>query len=171
MATSKGNRGMVRTQLNGTAKCVERLAVNAISARKMTLKAVPKNVHKMSVYQWTPEKCEAAMLLAEGYTYKQVGEQIGKTEKTIYRWMIDTEFSSEVDRLSFMVGIASRAERLRFAQRMVRAKCTSDIMASDKDVLDWLKYAQSETDGIKLDLTNSLLKSVAENDTSVARRG
>jgi len=133
----------------------------------MTLKAVPNNVRKMSVYQWTPEKCEAVMMLAEGYTYKQVGSQINKTEKTIYRWMLDTEFSAEVDRLSLMAGIASKAERLRLAKRIVRAKCTSDIMASDKDLLDWLKFAQSETDGANLNLAG-LLTSFGTDDASVA---
>ena len=64
------------------------------------------NVLKMSVYQWTPEKTQAVLMLAEGYTYKQVGKEIGKTEKTIYRWTLDTEFSAEVDRLTLMVGIA-----------------------------------------------------------------
>jgi hypothetical protein len=133
------------------------------------LKAV-NNVREMSVFQWTPEKVEAAMMLAEGYTYKQVGTQISKTEKTVYRWMLDTAFSSEVDRLSLMVGIASKAERLRLAKRIVRAKCTSDIMSSDKDVLDWLKFAQSETDGANLNLAG-LLTAVSEDVASMASPG
>lgn len=128
------------------------------------------NVREMSVYKWTPEKVEAAMMLAEGYTYKQVGGQIGKTEKTIYRWMMDTEFSAEVDRLSLMVGIASKAERLRLAKRIIRAKCSTDIMASDKDVLDWLKFAQSETDGANLNLAG-LLTTFTENVAPVASEG
>lgn len=128
------------------------------------------SVLKMSVYQWTPEKSQAAMLLAEGHTYKQVGNAIGKTDKTIQRWMADINFSAEVDRLSLMVGIASRAERLRLTKRIIRAKCTSDIMASDKDVLDWLKFAQSETDGVKLDLA-ALSAALASDDSSVAESG
>ncbi len=133
------------------------------------LKAVD-NVRQMSVYQWTPEKVEAAMLLAEGYTFQQVAKQIGKTDRTLYRWMTDIEFSAEIDRLSLMVGIASKAERLRLAKRIVRAKCTSDIMASDKDVLDWLKFAQSETDGANLNLAG-LLTSFTQDDASVASEG
>lgn len=133
------------------------------------LKAVD-NVRSMSVYKWTPAKAEAAVMLAEGYTYKQVGKQIGKTEKTIYRWMLDIEFSAEVDRLSLMVGIASKAERLRLTKRIIRAKCTSDIMASDKDVLDWLKFAQSETDGANLNLAG-LLTSFTQDAASVASEG
>lgn len=136
---------------------------------KGKLKAV-KNVREMSVYKWTDEKVEAAMMLAEGYTYKQVSEQIGKSDRTIYRWMFDTEFSAEVDRLSLMVGIASKAERLRLAKRIVRAKSTSDIMASDKDLLDWLKFAQSETDGANLNLAG-LFTSISENAASVEGQG
>jgi transposase-like protein len=134
------------------------------------LKAVTTNVHKMSTYQWTGEKVEAALMLAEGYTYEQVAKEIDKTKKTIYRWMMDTEFSAEVDRLSLMCGIASKAERLRLAKRIVRAKSTSDIMASDKDILDWLKFAQSETDGANLNLAG-LLTSFTENAASVAPEG
>ena len=134
----------------------------------MTLKAVESNVQKMSVYKWTAEKSEAAVLLAEGYTYKQVGEQIGKTEKTIYRWLQDIEFSSEVDRLSLMVGIASKADRLRLVKRIIRQK--AETMTSDKDLLDWLKFAQSETDGANLNLTG-LLTSFGADDASMAGGG
>lgn len=136
---------------------------------KPKLKAVD-NVREMSVYRWTNEKVEAAMMLSEGYTYQAVGKQIGKTEKTIYRWMLDMEFSAEVDRLTLMVGISSKAERLRLVKRIVRAKCTSDIMASDKDVLDWLKFAQSETDGANLNLAG-LLTSFTENASPMASEG
>jgi transposase-like protein len=129
-----------------------------------------KNVRKMSVYQWTQDKSLAAMMLAEGHTYKQVAAEIGKAEKTIYRWTLDAEFSAEVDRLSLMVGIASKAERLRLAKRIVRAKCTSDIMASDKDVLDWLKFAQSETDGANLNLAG-LFTSLTEDAAPLASEG
>lgn len=128
-------------------------------------------VSKMSVYQWTPEKTEVAMLLAEGYTFQQVAEKIGKTDRTIYRWMNDIEFSAEVDRLSLMVGIASKAERLRLVKRVIRQKSLSDtFLISDKDVLDWLKFAQSETDGIKLDIA-SLLAALGPDDASMAQSG
>ncbi len=76
------------------------------------------------------------------------------------------EFAAEVDRLSVMIGIASRAERLRFAMRVVRQKTKGNI-ETDKDLLDWLKFAQSETDGVKLDLPK-LAASFAENEASVA---
>lgn len=125
------------------------------------------NVLQMSVYQWTPEKSQAALMLAEGFTYKQVGKEVGKTEKTIYRWMLDIEFSAEVDRLTLMVGIASRAERLRLAKRVIRQQDHAGMLITDKDLLDWLKFAQSETDGIKLNLA-ALDSAFGTDETSVA---
>ncbi len=58
------------------------------------------NVVKTSVFQWTPGKAAAAMMLAEGYTFKAVAKEIGKTERTLFRWNNDIEFSAEVDRLT-----------------------------------------------------------------------
>ena len=50
-----------------------------------------------------------------------------------------------------MIDISGRAARLRMAMRAVRQKVRADgSVETDKDVLDWLKYAQSETTGIKL---------------------
>lgn len=140
------------------------------TVRKSNLKVV-NNVREMSVFQWTPEKSQAAMLLAEGYNYKQVAAEIGKTDKTIYRWNLDTEFAAEVDRLSVMCGIASRAERLRLVKRVIRQKAMSDtFLISDKDILDWLKFAQSETDGIKLNLA-AFNAALGADDASVADSG
>lgn len=91
-------------------------------------------------------------MLADGYTIKETAEEIGVADRTISRWKDDIEFSSEVDRLSLMVGIASRGERLRMAKRIIKRLVEKQI-PTHKDLLEWLKYAQSETDGIKLDLT------------------
>src|SRR5687767_12664340 len=143
----------------------------ARSKLKVVEKGAADNVYQMSVFQWTPEKGRAAVLLAEGHTYKQVGAEIKKTEKTIYRWMQDIDFSAEVDRLTLMIGISSRAERLRLVKRVIRQKALSDtFLISDKDILDWLKFAQSETDGIKLNLA-SLASAFGSDDTSVADSG
>ena len=66
-----------------------------------------------------------------------------------------------------MVGIAGRAERLRIANRIVRQRVRDEIVESDKDLLDWLKFAQSETDGLNLGLATSLTELAA----SMAGRG
>ncbi len=128
------------------------------------------NVVKTSVFQWTPGKAAAAMMLAEGYTFKAVAKEIGKTERTLFRWNNDIEFSAEVDRLTLMVGISSRAERLRLAKRVIRQQDHGGILVTDKDLLDWLKFAQSETDGIKLNLA-ALNAALGQDDASVANGG
>lgn len=106
----------------------------------------------MSKFKWNAERSKAAIMVAEGLTQKEVAKNLGVSPKTIYRWAADSEFSAEVDRLSLMVGVASRAERLRIIQKVVRQKVADDAIQTDKDLLDWLKFAQGETDGVKLDL-------------------
>lgn len=101
----------------------------------------------MSDFEWTPRRSNAAVMLARGYTNKQTAEDIGVSERTIDRWRADTEFMVEVDRLSVMVDLASRAERVRLAQRIARGMGEK----TQRDLLDWLKFIQSETDGAKLD--------------------
>jgi hypothetical protein len=92
----------------------------------------------------------AALALAEGQSQQAVAEAIGVCRKTICNWLCVTQFAAEIDRLSCMIDVASRAERLRIAMRAVKSKTKDGIPQSDKDVLDWLKFAQSETTGIKL---------------------
>jgi len=102
-------------------------------------------------FQWTSTRTKAALALAEGQSQQAVAEAIGVCRKTICNWLCVTAFAAEVDRLSCMIDISSRAERLRMAMRAVRQKVRADgTVETDKDVLDWLKFAQSETTGIKL---------------------
>ena len=110
----------------------------------------------MSEFKWTDNKAKSARMLALGHTEAETSEAVGVTDRTIRRWKKNEEFSAEVDRLSLMLGIAARAERLRLAMRVVRQRTQNDYVATDKDLLDWLKFAQSETDGVKLDLTSLL---------------
>jgi hypothetical protein len=114
------------------------------------------NVPRESRFKWDKQKQDAAILLAQGYLIKETAAAVGKSTKTIDRWKQDDNFSAEIDRLSLMMGIASRAERLRIAKRVVRQKTQGELILTDKDLLDWMKYAQSETDGVKLDLTSIL---------------
>lgn len=123
------------------------------------------DVVKMSSFEWNDKRSKAAILLAEGYSIDEVAEAVGVNSRTIDRWKSDIEFSQELDRLSLMVGIANRAERLRIAQRIARSLAKKQVQ-THKDLLEWLKYGQSETDGVKLDLT-SLFDAV----TSVAGSG
>ena len=106
-------------------------------------------------FQWLPKRAKAALALAEGQTQEAVAAATGVCRKTICNWLCVPEFLAEVDRLSLMVSVASRAERLRIAMRVVRQKTRADgVIETDRDVLDWLKFAQSETDGINLGLAD-----------------
>lgn len=132
-----------------------------------TLKKVPS----LSRFVWSSEKSQAALLLADGYSQTEVGSRINKDRRTIERWLDDNEFASEVDRLSLMTGIASRAERLRIVRQVVRQKMSDDgIIKTDKDILEWLKFAQGETDGQKLDIT-ALTAALGLAEAPVAERG
>lgn len=112
---------------------------------------------KTSDFKWTPARSKAALALAAGKTRKEAAEAAEVTERSIYLWLDDPAFSEEVDRLSVMTDIASRAERLRLAKRVVRQLTEEDgKLKTDKDLLEWLKFAQSETDGIKLDAVKLL---------------
>ena len=113
----------------------------------------------MTGYTWTKQKSQAVELLAEGYTIEEAAARIGRSERQLYRWKADIEFLEELDRLSRMIGAANKAERLRIANRMVREAMRKQAPTT-KDLLEWLKYAQSETDGIKLELT-SLIEAAA----------
>lgn len=91
--------------------------------------------------------------LAGGMTQREAAAEAEVTDRTIRDWLRLPEFSAELDRLSLMIGIASRAERLRLAQRVIKQRTDENGAINTKaDVLDWLKFAQSETDGVKLDL-------------------
>lgn len=110
-------------------------------------------IRATSGFKWSANRTRAALALAAGKTQKQAAEDADVTDRTIRTWLDDPEFSAEVDRLSVMTDIASRAERLRIAKRVVRQMIKDDeTVITEKDLLDWLKFAQSETDGIKLDL-------------------
>jgi len=116
---------------------------------------------KVSGFEWTEDKSAAALALAQGVTRVEVAEQVGVTERTIYNWLNESEFSEEVDRLSLMIGIANRAERLRIANRVIREKMRNEKIDTQKDILDWIRFAQSETDGVKLGLTETLTAAAA----------
>lgn len=123
----------------------------------------------MSDFEWTEARQKAAMTLAAGYTRKQAAQDAGVDDRTIYRWLDVPEFSEEVDRLTLMTGIALRSERIKIAKRVVRQKAAEELkeIETTKDLLDWLKYAQGETDGIKLDLVN-LLEALESDDNNTA---
>ena len=64
-------------------------------------------------FHWSSKRHKAALALAEGQSQQAVAETIGVWRKTICNWLCVTAFAAEVDRLSCMIDISSRAERLR----------------------------------------------------------
>ena len=112
-------------------------------------------------FKWTPKRTAAALALAHGRTREQAASEARATRKTVYNWLHEPEFAAEVDRLSSMVGIAAKAERLRLAKRVVREKVKGEIVETDRDLLDWLRFAQSETRDIKLGLAKLATISIA----------
>jgi hypothetical protein len=100
-------------------------------------------------FVWTDQRAAAAVLLANGHTVTKAAKDAGVSRQTLHEWMRVPEFAVEVDRLTLLSDIANRSHRLRIAMRMIRKK----EKVSEKDLLDWLKYAQSETDGANLNLS------------------
>jgi transposase-like protein len=107
----------------------------------------------MSVFRWTKNREKAALSLANGDLVREAADKAGVSDRTVYRWLNQPEFAIEVDRLTHMTSIAVRAERLRIAMRVVKGRTDNTQYPQSKaDLLDWLKFVQSETDGVKLDL-------------------
>ena len=91
------------------------------------------------------------MGLADGKTQQQVADDCDVSRRTIVRWLEHPEFAAEVDRLTLLTGIALRAERLRIVKRVIRQSVKDDQeIKTAKDILEWLKHAQSETNGTDL---------------------
>ncbi len=104
-------------------------------------------------FEWTQKRTAAALALAQGRKREQVASEVGATRKTVYNWLQQPEFAAEVDRLSSMTDIAAKSERLRIAMRAVRQKVSDERIETDRDLLDWLRFAQGETQGLKIGLT------------------
>lgn len=127
----------------------------------------PDKFPEISPFAWNEQRSNAAIALAAGKTQDEVAAEVECDRKTLYNWLCNNDFAAEVDRLSLMVDVASRAARLRLAMRVVRQRTAGNEIKTDKDLLDWLKFAQSETDGVKLDLSK-LAAAFAENDAPLA---
>lgn len=129
---------------------------------------------KQVKFNWTKKRIAAAEDLAEGYTVKEVAKRQEIPGRTIYRWTKTLDFATEVNRLACMIGIASKAERIKIAKRVARQEMMGDIIITKKDILEWLKFAAEETDEVKLnlaDLIGSYLTAKREDDAPVPGSG
>ena len=116
----------------------------------------------MSAFHWNEKAHAAAFALAEGQTQADAAMAADISVRHLRRWLRDPVFAEEVDRLTLAVGIATRAERLRIAMRVARQRVKDDGTVETKaDLLDWLKFAQSETTGAVNDFTETLADALA----------
>lgn len=111
-------------------------------------------------FKWTAARKAAAFALADGKTRAEAAVSAEVAERSVYTWLLHPEFSEEVDRLTLMIGIATRAERMRVIKRLVAQRTKDDVIESKADVLDWLKFAQSETTGAVNDLAESIASAI-----------
>lgn len=107
---------------------------------------------------------------AQGHLTKETAEAVLVSRPSIEQWKCDTVFSTQVDHLSWLIDIADRSERLRIAMRNVRDKVSDERLETKADLLDWLKYAQSEINGIKLNLTALLSNSPSDDQAASLQR-
>ena len=126
----------------------------------------------ISEFVWTPERDQAAKLLSQGYSIKEVAEEVGVTDRTIYNWKNIEEFEMEVDRLSVVYGLASKAERTRLLMKMARQKVKEDgtLELDDTSLMDIIKEMRMQTDGIRLNVAQ-FYTALVEEARSVARGG
>lgn len=89
------------------------------------------------------KKREAAILLGKTSTVKATAATLGMSERQIYRWKKEPPFMDEVQGYQNQVSTGM----LRTANRIIKQKFEADI-PTKKDLLDWLKFASSESEHI-----------------------
>jgi hypothetical protein len=97
-------------------------------------------------------------MLAQGSTYVEVEKETGINQSSLAYLMKDADFSKEVDTLSMMYGMASKAERVRMITKMAKQFIKEDgnYDISGFTLLDLLKEARMQTEGINLNVLSQL---------------
>lgn len=102
-------------------------------------------------FEWNPERSEAALQLAQGKSQQKSADAAGVSKQSIVNWLKHPDFAAEVDKLSLMVGPASKAERVRIAMRVIQQKVRDDGTLDTKaDLLDWVKFVSTEISGLTI---------------------
>jgi hypothetical protein len=92
------------------------------------------------VFNWTPQRRKAALLLSEGTkTYEDVAAEVGIHYTTLWDWRKHPLFLSEVDRLTLENEKATRAGLVRLALKALKDKETG-IKEDKNTALDWAKF-------------------------------
>lgn len=121
---------------------------------------------------WNDLRSEVATMLAQGYEKTYIAEQVGISRITIYTWLKYPEFEEEVDRLSLMLGAASKAYRLRLINKAIRQfeEENGKLELNGSTLLDYLKEARMQAEGVRLGIISELA-TIIEEDASLTGDG
>ena len=107
----------------------------------------------------------ATLMSMGGFTNAAMAAAVEIHVNTLYLWKRDPEFNELVDRLTVTSGLAVKSNRIRFAkgviQKIADERETKGQLPTEKDTLDWLKYIQSEAEGLRIGLSEELLEAIA----------
>lgn len=121
---------------------------------------------------WSGLASEIVVHLAAGLSDTETAKLLDTNRMAIWRLRQIPEFMEELDRLTMMTGAAQRAERMRTVKRII-ARLERQALESNKigdTLLDYLKFAQSETDGATLNLDlNKFFAAISADGSAVAR--
>lgn len=119
-------------------------------------------------FRWNEQRQKAALLLAEGHTLAETAAEVGVSPRHISTWKENLEFLAEVDRLTFLTGIVTKAERIRLIKRFVRSKIDENgILQSKKDVFEWIKLLRSEVSSMEFAAMMAQIISAAADEAGI----
>lgn len=122
--------------------------------------------------KWDERQVAAAIMLAEGHPKVEIYEKLGIERSTLWRWEQNEEFATEVDKLSLMYGLASKAKRMREINRIALMfdRALTHPINEGYTYLDLLKEARMQSEGVRLDILSTLTAITTETG-SVERLG
>ena len=112
----------------------------------------------MTEFEWTQKRSDAAIMLATGKKKTEIIEELGIGRTTLFRWTNNPEFSLEVDKLTLMHGLASKAYRMRMIQEAADdfKKTDGSWDVTGFSLLDLIKEARMQMEGVNLNIVSQL---------------
>lgn len=99
-----------------------------------------KKVINYQVWNWTPARKKAALMMASGLkTQIEIANELSVAEETISRWKQYPDFIKEVERLTFLQENATRAGIVRKALKALDIK-ENNISEDKNTFLDYLEF-------------------------------
>lgn len=133
----------------------------------------------VSVWKWTAQRERAALLLADGMTYREIEANHGIAHTTIARWKKEPEFLARIDQhLDEAVSEARRVLRrnaLAAAQQIVNLHAHGHAqhtvkLAATKDILDRVGLKAPEKHEYTISAAAAAQLSDEELDAEIERR-